>query len=59
MSQTSSAHFIMQMRLSGAAQISAPFEIGCGCLLFLFVPLFSPFGLRAKGLCGFRLAAGV
>lgn len=36
MSQTSSVHFIMQMRLSGAAQISPPFEIGCGCLLFLF-----------------------
>lgn len=36
MSQTSSAHFIMQMRLSGAAQISPPFEIGCRCLLFLF-----------------------
>jgi hypothetical protein len=36
MSQTSSAHFIMQMWLSGAAQISPPFEISCGCLLFFF-----------------------
>lgn len=36
MSQTSSAHFIMQMRLSGAAQISPPFEIGCCCLLSFF-----------------------
>lgn len=36
MSQTSSAHFIMQMRLAGAAQISPPFEIGGCCLLFFF-----------------------
>lgn len=51
MSQTSSAHFIMQMRLSGAAQISPPFEIGCRCLLFLFFPfLFSlPLGCEQKG----------
>lgn len=36
MSQTSSAHFIMQMRLARAAQISPPFEIGGCCLLFFF-----------------------
>lgn len=60
MSQTSSAHFIMQMQLSGAAQISPPFEIRC-CFSSLCIPLFfPPLGCERKGfvISGRQLESG-
>lgn len=59
MSQTSSAHFIMQMQLSGAAQISPPFEIGC-CLPRLCFPPFLALGFERKGfvIVGRQLESG-
>lgn len=60
MSQTSSAHFIMQMQLSGAAQISPPFEIRCCFFPFLCVPLFFSLGFEQKGfvILGRQLESG-